>query len=84
MNSDIDNDIDKSLKVIQANIRRKIFTKIRSFSSISPSISRSSRSSRSSVFIADLFAEDEKLKTVNKISRFLQSKLIVDKYTLNN
>ena len=32
MNSDIDNDIDKSLKVIQANIRRKIFTKIRSFS----------------------------------------------------
>ena len=83
MNSDIDNDIDKSLKVIQANIRRKIFTKIRSFSSISPSISRSSRS-RISVFIADLFAEDEKLKTVNKISRFLQSKLIVDKYTLNN
>ena len=87
MNND---DIDISLKIIQASLRRKIFTKIRSLSSKlsnsqgSSRGSRSSRSSRSSVFIDDLFTEDEKLKTANKISRFLQSKLIVDKYTLNN
>jgi hypothetical protein len=110
-------DIEKSLKIIQANIRRKIFTKRKSSastrssrskgysvstrSSMSKGSSVSTRSSRSkgssvstrssrsegsskSVFLNDIVEDDKKFKNVNKISKFLKSKLIVNKYTLDN
>ena len=98
-------DIEKSLKIIQANIRRKIFTKRKSSASTRSSRSKgysvstissrskgssvSTRSSRSegsskSVFLNDIVEDDKKFKNVNKISNFLKSKLIVNKYTLDN
>ena len=76
-------DIDKSLKIIQANIRRKM-------------LRRKSSSSNKSVFVEDYIKSSlasssanssANIKTIanaNKISKFLKSKLIVDKYTLDN
>lgn len=69
---------DKSLKIIQANIRRKISRR---------KSSSSKKSSSRSVFIDDYIANSTaNIKSINanKISRFLKSKLIVDKYTLDN
>jgi len=69
-------DIDKSLKIIQANIRRKM----------SRRKSSSKKSSSTSVFIEDYIASEPNYETLTatKISKFLKSKLIVDKYTLDN
>ena len=76
-------DIDKSLKIIQANIRRKM-------------LRRKSSSSNKSVFVEDYIksslasssanssANINPIANANKISKFLKSKLIVDKYTLDN
>ena len=76
-------DVDKSLKIIQANIRRKMSR-------------RKSSSSKKSVFVEDYIksslanslanssANSSAIANVNKISKFLKSKLIVDKYTLDN
>jgi hypothetical protein len=75
-------DVEKSLKIIQANIRRKIFTKKKS--SRSKGSSSGSKGSSKSVFLNDMIEDDKKFKTANKISKFLKSKLIVNKYTLNN
>lgn len=66
-------EIDKSLKIIQANIRRKI----------SRRKSSSSKKSSKSVFIED-YIKNSTTENANKISKFLKSKLIVDKYTLDN
>jgi len=72
-------DIDKSLKIIQANIRRKM--SLRKSSS-------SKKSSSKSVFVEDYIksslANSLTTANANKISKFLKSKLIVDKYTLDN
>ena len=72
-------DIDKSLKIIQANIRRKM--SLRKSSS-------SKKSSSKSVFVDDYIksslANSLTTANANKISKFLKSKLIVDKYTLDN
>jgi hypothetical protein len=73
-------DIDKSLKIIQANIRRKMSRR---------KSSSSKKSSSKSVFIEDYInsvsaTANEKSINANKISKFLKSKLIVDKYTLDN
>jgi len=69
-------DIDKSLKIIQANIRRKILRRK----------SSSKKSSSNSIFIEDYISSDPNYQnlTATKISKFLKSKLIVDKYTLDN
>ena len=66
-------ELDKSLKIIQANIRRKISR-------------RKSSSSKKSVFIEEYIASEpnDRTLTATKISKFLKSKLIVDKYTLDN
>ena len=76
-------DVDKSLKIIQANIRRKMSR-------------RKSSSSKKSVFVEDYIksslanssanssAISSAIANANKISKFLKSKLIVDKYTLDN
>jgi hypothetical protein len=80
-------DVDKSLKIIQANIRRKMSR-------------RKSSSSKNSVFVEDYIksslanslanssanssANSLAIANANKISKFLKSKLIVDKYTLDN
>jgi hypothetical protein len=73
-------DVDKSLKIIQANIRRKM--------SLQKS-SSSKKSSSKSAFIEDYInsvsaTSNDKSINANKISKFLKSKLIVDKYTLDN
>jgi hypothetical protein len=68
-------EVDKSLKIIQANIRRKM--SLRKSSS-------SKKSSSKSVFIEDYIKSSSVTANANKISKFLKSKLIVDKYTLNN
>jgi len=75
-------DVEKSLKIIQANIRRKIFTKKKS--SKSKGSSSGSKGSSKSVFLNDMIEDDKNFKTANKISNFLKSKLIVNKYTLDN
>ena len=75
-------DVEKSLKIIQANIRRKIFTKKKS--SRSKGSSSGSKGSSKSVFLNDMIEDDKNFKTANKISNFLKSKLIVNKYTLDN
>jgi hypothetical protein len=70
-------EIDKSLKIIQANIRRKILRR---------KSSSSKKSSSKSIFIEDYIksSTNNTATNVNKISKFLKSKLIVDKYTLDN
>jgi hypothetical protein len=73
-------DDDKSLIIIQANIRRKM-SQLKS--------SSSKKSSSKSAFIEDYInsvsaTANEKSINANKISKFLKSKLIVDKYTLDN
>jgi hypothetical protein len=73
-------DTDKSLKIIQANIRRKISRR---------KSSSSKKSSSKSVFVEDYIKSssataNDKSMNANKISKFLKSKLIVDKYTLDN
>ena len=74
-------DIDKSLKIIQANIRRKMLQR-------KSSSSKSKKSSSKSVFVEDYIknslANSSAIVNANKISKFLKSKLIVDKYTLDN
>ena len=75
-------DVEKSLKIIQANIRRKIFTKKKSSGSKGSSLG--SKGSSKSVFLNDMIEDDKNFKTANKISNFLKSKLIVNKYTLDN
>lgn len=70
--------IENSLKLIQANIRRKLFKKGSSKSS------KGSSKSSKKVFIEDILTDSKTSKNANKISRFLKSKLIVDKYTLDN
>ena len=67
-------ELDKSLKIIQANIRRKISRR------------KKSSSSKKSVFIDEYIASEpnDRTLTATKISKFLKSKLIVDKYTLDN
>lgn len=95
----MDKDIEKSLKIIQAIIRRSISSKrtIRSKSSSkrtisSKSSSKRTRSSKSSstmssknVFLSETIDNDNSnFKNANKISKFLKSKLIVDKYSLDN
>lgn len=68
-------DIDKSLKIIQANIRRKMSQ-------------RKSSSSKKSVFIEDYvksgLMNTSDIANAIKISKFLKSTLIVNKYTLDN
>ena len=73
-------DTDKSLKIIQANIRRKISRR---------KSSSSKKSSSKSVFVEDYIKSssataNDKSMNAYKISKFLKSKLIVDKYTLDN
>lgn len=76
---DTDKDIEKSLKIIQATIRRRIFSK-RTRSSKS-----SSTMSSKNVFLRETIDNDDgNFKNANKISKFLKSKLIVDKYSLDN
>ncbi len=78
-------EIDKSLKIIQANIRRKMLQR-------KSSSSKSKKSSSKSVFVEDYInsslanslANSSAIANANKISKFLKSKLIVDKYTLDN
>jgi len=69
---------DKSLKNIQANIRRMLLQKKRASSKKS--------SSSQTIFIEDYIKSsiDDKPVNATKISKFLKSKLIVDKYTLEN
>ena len=75
----MDKDIEKSLKIIQATIRRRIFSK-RTKSSKS-----SSTMSSKNVFLRETIDNDDgNFKNANKISKFLKSKLIVDKYSLDN
>ena len=79
MDTDTDKDIEKSLKIIQATIRRRIFSK-RTRSSKS-----SSTMSSKNVFLRETIDNDDgNFKNANKISKFLKSKLIVDKYSLDN
>ena len=70
-------EIDKHLKIIQANIRRRI---------LPTKSSSSKKSSSKSVFLEDYIKSSINFKTIkaSKISIFLKSKLIVDKYTLDN
>ena len=96
---DTDKDIEKSLKIIQATIRRSISSKRTKSSKSSSKRTRSSkssskrtRSSKSSstmssknVFLSETIDNDDgNFKNANKISKFLKSKLIVDKYSLDN
>ena len=70
-------EVDKHLKIIQANIRRRI---------LPTKSSSSKKSSSKSVFLEDYIKSSINFKTIkaSKISIFLKSKLIVDKYTLDN
>ncbi len=70
-------EVDKHLKIIQANIRRRI---------LPTKSSSSKKSSSKSVFLEDYIKSSFNFKTIkaSKISIFLKSKLIVDKYTLDN
>ena len=89
-----DMDIEKSLKIIQATIRRRI-SSIRANSSKSSSIRTNSTSSirknssssmrtSKNVFISETIDDNSNSKNALKISKFLKSKLIIDKYTLEN
>jgi hypothetical protein len=86
---DTDKDIEKSLKIIQATIRRSIFSKRTRSSKSSSKRTRSSKSSSTmsskNVFLSETIDNDDgNFKNANKISKFLKSKLIVDKYSLDN
>ena len=86
---DTDKDIEKSLKIIQATIRRSIFSKRTRSSKSSSKRTRSSKSSSTmsskNVFFSETIDNDDgNFKNANKISKFLKSKLIVDKYSLDN
>ena len=76
---DTDKDIEKSLKIIQATIRRRIFSKRTRSSKSSPTMS-----SKNVFLIETIDNDDGNFKNANKISKFLKSKLIVDKYSLDN
>ena len=76
---DTDKDIEKSLKIIQATIRRRIFSK-----RTKSSKSSSTMSSKNVFLIETIDNDDGNFKNANKISKFLKSKLIVDKYSLDN
>ena len=87
-------DVEKSLKIIQATIRRRI-SSIRANSSKSSSIRTNSTSSirknssssmrtSKNVFISETIDDNSNFKNALKISKFLKSKLIIDKYTLEN
>jgi hypothetical protein len=89
MDKDTDKDIEKSLKIIQATIRRRIFSKRTRSSKSSSKRTRSSKSSSTmsskNVFLIETIDNDDgNFKNANKISKFLKSKLIVDKYSLDN
>ena len=89
MDKDTDKDIEKSLKIIQATIRRRIFSKRTRSSKSSSKRTRSSKSSSTmsskNVFLRETIDNDDgNFKNANKISKFLKSKLIVDKYSLDN
>ena len=79
MDTDTDKDIEKSLKIIQATIRRRIFSKRTRSSKSSPTMS-----SKNVFLIETIDNDDGNFKNANKISKFLKSKLIVDKYSLDN
>ena len=79
MDKDTDKDIEKSLKIIQATIRRRIFSK-----RTRSSKSSSTMSSKNVFLIETIDNDDGNFKNANKISKFLKSKLIVDKYSLDN
>ena len=86
---DTDKDIEKSLKIIQATIRRSISSKRTKSSKSSSKRTRSSKSSSTmsskNVFLSETIDNDDgNFKNANKISKFLKSKLIVDKYSLDN
>lgn len=86
---DTDKDIEKSLKIIQATIRRSIFSKRTRSSKSSSKRTKSSKSSSTmsskNVFLIETIDNDDcNFKNANKISKFLKSKLIVDKYSLDN
>ena len=76
-------DIDKSLKIIQANIRRKMLRRKSSSSNKSVFVEDYIKSSLASS-LANSSANINAIANANKISKFLKSKLIVDKYTLDN
>ena len=85
----MDKDIEKSLKIIQATIRRSISSKRTKSSKSSSKRTRSSKSSSTmsskNVFLSETIDNDDgNFKNANKISNFLKSKLIVDKYSLDN
>ena len=85
----MDKDIEKSLKIIQATIRRRIFSKRTKSSKSSSKRTKSSKSSSTmsskNVFLRETIDNDDgNFKNANKISKFLKSKLIVDKYSLDN
>ena len=85
----MDKDIEKSLKIIQATIRRRIFSKRTKSSKSSSKRTKSSKSSSTmsskNVFLIETIDNDDgNFKNANKISKFLKSKLIVDKYSLDN
>jgi hypothetical protein len=89
MDTDKDKDIETSLKIIQATIRRSIFSKRTGSSKSSSKRTRSSKSSSTmsskNVFLSETIDNDDgNFKNANKISKFLKSKLIVDKYSLDN
>jgi hypothetical protein len=89
MDKDTDKDIEKSLKIIQATIRRRIFSKRTKSSKSSSKRTKSSKSSSTmsskNVFLRETIDNDDgNFKNANKISKFLKSKLIVDKYSLDN
>ena len=89
MDKDTDKDIEKSLKIIQATIRRRIFFKRTRSSKSSSKRTKSSKSSSTmsskNVFLIETIDNDDgNFKNANKISKFLKSKLIVDKYSLDN
>jgi hypothetical protein len=89
MDKDTDKDIEKSLKIIQATIRRRIFSKRTKSSKSSSKRTKSSKSSSTmsskNVFLIETIDNDDgNFKNANKISKFLKSKLIVDKYSLDN
>ena len=84
-------EIDKSLKIIQANIRRKMLRRKSSSSKKSSSKSvfvedyiKSGLENSSANSLANSSANSLAIANANKISKFLKSKLIVDKYTLDN
>jgi len=85
---DTDKNIEKSLKYIQAIIRRNISSKRTRSSKSSSKRTRSSKSSSTmsskNIFLSETIVNDDNFKNANKISKFLKSKLIVDKYSLDN